>query len=306
MTSAVPVMLAPDHYEEYRDAIVRGGGTITDQADARALVWSRHGAPEELRALLRTLPEVEWVQLPSAGVDNFMRAGAIDAMRTFTSAKGAYAEPVGEHALALTLALLRVLHRRARAQSWGSPAATTLFGAKVTIVGGGGISEALARLLAPFDVSLTVCRRSPEPISFATRTIALDDLPGVLPDSDVVVLAAPLSPQTRGLMNAEMFHRMRDTAVLVNVGRGELVVTADLVDALAAGRIAGAALDVTDPEPLPDGHPLWREPRALITPHSADTEDMIVPLLAERIADNVQRFIAGRSLIGTIDPEAGY
>lgn len=303
---AVPVMLAPDHFDEYQEAIIDGGGAITRGADARVLVWSKHGAPEQLRELLTTLPAVEWVQLPSAGVDNFMRADAIDQRRRFTSAKGAYAEPVAEHALALTLGLLRMLHARARANSWGTAAAKSLFRSRVTIVGAGGVARALSLLLRPFDVTLTACRRESEPVAFADRTIALDELVEVLPDSDVVIIAAPLSPQTKGLMDTRMLALMRSDAVLVNVGRGEIVVTDDLVQALALGQIAGAALDVTEPEPLPDGHPLWSEPRALITPHSADTEEMIVPLLAARITDNLRRFCSDDPLVGMVDPRVGY
>lgn len=306
MIAPIPIMLAPDNISQYRDAIVRAGAVLTDRADAQGLIWSKHGGPDELIALMRTLPNLRWVQLPSAGVDNFVRAGALDPQLAWTSAKGAYAKPVAEHALALTLGLLRVLHLRARAHTWGPQLATTLFGADVTIVGAGGIATELARLLKPFDVRLTVCRRSPEPTGFADRTITLGELRDQLPASDVVVLAAPLSPQTAGLLNREMLHAMKETAVLVNVGRGELVVTDDLVQALARGEIAGAGLDVTDPEPLVDGHPLWSEPRALITPHSADTEAMIIPLLAERIHANVRRFLAAEPLIGAVDPEAGY
>src|SRR5690606_40343690 len=99
---------------------------------------------------------------------------------------------------------------------------------------------------------------------------------------------------------------MKSEAVLINVGRGRLVDTDALVAALSTHRIAGAALDVTDPEPLPDGHPLWEEPRAIITPHSADTPEMVNPLLAERVAQNVRAFLTGGDFVGVVDPVAGY
>jgi phosphoglycerate dehydrogenase-like enzyme len=153
---------------------------------------------------------------------------------------------------------------------------------------------------------VTVVRRLPDPVDWASRTISLDELDDVLPDADVVIVAAALTGQTRGLFDAARLALLKPSAVLVNIARGALVDSDALVGALSRGELAGAALDVTDPEPLPDGHPLWAEPRALITPHTADTMEMIVPLLADRIADNVARFGEGRDLAGQVDPAAGY
>ncbi|MGV9769439.1 D-isomer specific 2-hydroxyacid dehydrogenase family protein [Microbacterium sp. NPDC003461] len=302
----IPVLLRPLDVPEYHRAIVDGGGTLTDGQDARVLVWSEHGDPTGLAQTVREHPSLEWVQLPSAGIDNFASAGVLDGERVWTSAKGAYAKPVAEHALALTLAMLRSLQHRARARTWGSPVGKTLYGANVLIVGAGGIAQEFAALLAPFGVRITVCRRSAAPVGFAEKTIAQHELREHVADVDVLVLAAPLSAATRGIVDASVLTRMRSDAVVVNVGRGGLIATDALVAALAEERIAGAALDVTDPEPLPDGHPLWREPRALITPHSADTMAMIVPLLAERIAENLARFAAGQPLTGIVDVREGY
>jgi phosphoglycerate dehydrogenase-like enzyme len=129
-----------------------------------------------------------------------------------------------------------------------------------------------------------------------------DALPGAL----LVVLALALTPETVGIIGAPELALMDKGAWLVNVARGRHVDTDSLVAALSTGVIAGAALDVTDPEPLPDGHPLWRLPNCIVTPHTADTIEMVMPLLAERIRVNVARFVAGEDLVGVVDIEAGY
>jgi phosphoglycerate dehydrogenase-like enzyme len=203
-------------------------------------------------------------------------------------------------ALAMTLAGLRALVPYARATTWRGPGelGRNLFGAHVVIVGGGGIAEQLVRLLEPFRCRVTVVRRRGD--------VTLDDLDRLLPEADVVVLALALTPETEGLIDARRLALMRPDAWLVNVARGAHVVTDDLVAALSDGTIAGAALDVTEPEPLPDGHPLWSQPNCLITPHVANTSAMLRPRLAERITENVRRRGAGEPLLGLVDVDAGY
>jgi phosphoglycerate dehydrogenase-like enzyme len=230
----------------------------------------------------------------------------IDQTRTWTCAKGAYAQPVAEHALTLALAGLRQLPTRIAARSWGSQGGTSLFGQRVTIVGGGGIAQSLLELLSPFEITATVVNRSGAPVPGAARTVPVSDLHGVLPGALVVFLALSLTPETREIIGAEELRLMDDAAWLINVARGGHVETDALVDALRERVIAGAALDVTDPEPLPDAHPLWDLPDCIITPHTADTIGMVLPLLAERIQTNVTRFAAEQPLLGLVDAEAGY
>jgi len=256
--------------------------------------------------VLAARPRISWVQLPQAGIERAVDAGVIDHERRWTSAKGAYAEPVAEHALALLLAGLRQLTVRARARSWGEPGGVSLYGQPVTIVGGGGIATELLRLLEPFRTQVTVVRRHPEPLPGAARMIGADRLAEALPGARAVVLTLALTPETKGLIGRTELAAMERDAWLVNVARGGLVDTGALLDALLSGRIGGAALDVTDPEPLPPGHPLFNLPNCLITPHTADTEEMTRPLLADRIAENVRRLAAGQELIGQVDPDLGY
>lgn len=289
------------------EAIRRGGGeAVALDEGPVGLVWTDGGAADELRAALQGRPGISWVQLPMAGVERMVEAGVVDRDRRWTSAKGAFAEPVAEHALALLLAGLRRLPERARVRSWGEPAGVSLFDQPVTVIGAGGIASVLVRLLQPFRAPVTIVRRRVEPVPGASRTLSIDRLLEALPGARAVVLATALTPQTRRVIGSMELAAMEPEAWLVNVARGELVDTDALVEALRARRIGGAALDVTDPEPLPAGHPLWTLDSCLITPHTADTEEIRRPLLLARIAENVRRLAAGVELVGLVDPDTGY
>jgi phosphoglycerate dehydrogenase-like enzyme len=306
-----PIALLPeaDVQPMFVDAIRRSGGELAPIGpDTRALVWLGPSDPAGLLAALDQAPSMQWVQLPWAGVDQFAQA-LVDHDRKdllWTSAKGAYAQPVAEHALALMLAGLRHLTERARASSWGNKKGESLYGRRVVLVGAGGIVVELLRLLQPFEVHTTVVRRSTDPVEGADRTVSSNRLDEVLPGADVVVLAAASTAETRHLLDADRLALLKPTAVLVNVARGALVDTDALVEALREERLGFAGLDVTDPEPLPDGHPLWTEDRALLTPHSADTPEMTAPLLAERVRLNVEAYVSTGRFLGIVDPRAGY
>jgi len=275
-----------------------------DPSEAEALVWTDPAGAEALSTLLAGAPAVRWVQLPFAGVDKFV--DLLGTGRLWTSTQGAYAEPVAEHALALGLAGLRQLPRRARARSWGDQAGLRLAGAPVTIVGGGGITTALLDLLAPFRVRATVVRRHVADVPGADAVVGPEQLHEALAGARLVFLALALTPETAGIIAAPELERMHAEAWLVNVARGAHVVTDDLVAVLRAGTVGGAALDVTDPEPLPVGHPLWNLDNCLITPHTANTWRMAEPLFAARVAANVARYSAGEPLLGVVDPRLGY
>ncbi|WP_291052668.1 D-isomer specific 2-hydroxyacid dehydrogenase family protein [Herbiconiux sp.] len=304
-----PIAVLPQADRVFTEAVASAGGTVAPlSAETRGLVWLSYRDPEGLRQILREHPSIEWVQLPWAGVDAFAevireqsRPGLV-----WTSAKGAFARPVAEHALTLSLALLRQLPTRLRASSWGGKAGTSLYGLDVVIVGAGGIALELLRLLEPFQVRSTVVRRQDAAVPGADRTVTAERLHEVLPDANLVVVAAAFTGGTAKMFGAAEFERMKRSALLVNVARGGLVDTDALVTALDEGSIAGAGLDVTDPEPLPEGHPLWSAPNAIITPHSADTPEMTAPMLAERIRRNVRAFLDSGEFTGRVDPTAGY
>lgn len=305
------VWLSPEAPEAIAAAARRGGGEVVRADRANAVVWYgyEHLAPEQIplvRSLLRD--EVQWVQLDSAGVDPWFEHGLVDDARTWTSAAGAYAIAVAEHIVALVLASAKRLPECARATTWRKPEreGLPLAGSTVGIVGAGAVGRETLRRLAPFDVRVIASTRSGGEVPGAHRSLGPDGLHELLAESDYAVLCVPLTPETADLIGVPELELLGPEGVLVNVGRGGLVDTDALVAALAAGRLRGACLDVTEPEPLPDGHPLWSEPRALITPHVANTRAQLDLALARRVEQNVARFRAGEPLLGVIEPDAGY
>jgi phosphoglycerate dehydrogenase-like enzyme len=290
--------------EALRQAVRDGGGTPTGIADADCVVWTDAREAGELRSLLDAHPQVRWVQLPWAGIEPFV--GVLDHDRLWTCGKGVYAEPVAEHALALALAGMRGIGRYARSTTWSGPIGRNLLGGRVTILGGGEITSSLIRLLRPWGAHLTVVRRHPRPMDGVAEVVGQEGLLPALERSDLVILALALTPETERVVDAEALAAMPDHAWLVNVARGQHVDTDALVDALRAGTVGGAGLDVTDPEPLPDGHPLWSFPNVIVTPHVGNTPEMGRVLLAARVRDNVRRFAEGRPLLGPVDVELGY
>jgi phosphoglycerate dehydrogenase-like enzyme len=288
------------------NAVTAGGGRVVDPADAAVLVWTDPADDAGLAAVLDEHPHLRWVQLPWAGIEPHLGVVRAHAERTWTCGKGVYAEPVAEHALALGLAGLRGIDRFARADRWTAPRGRNLLGARATIVGGGGIAESLLRMLGPFGSDVTVVRRSAVPLAGAARVLPPEELDEALTGALLVILALPLTPGTEGLIDRRRLGFLAEGACLVNVARGRHVVTDDLVAALRDGTLGSAGLDVTDPEPLPAGHPLWDLPNVIVTPHTANTEEMAEPLLSARVTENVRRWAAGEPLIGLVDPAAGY
>ena len=287
-----------------REAVIAGGGHIVEPGDAAAIVWTAARDASGLREILDAHDHLEWVQVPFAGIENFVPI--LDDDRIWTCGKGVYAEPVAEHALALALAGMRHIAGYSRAKQWTGPTGRNLLGAAVTIVGAGGITESLIRLLTAFDCSITVVRRTVEVVEGADTVVGQENLVDALVGADVVFLALSLTSETIGLIGRPELEVMEPHAWIINVARGGHIVTDDLVWALENHVIGGAALDVTDPEPLPESHPLWSLPNCIITPHVGNTPDMAVPLLSARITENVKRFIHDEDLIGLVDVRNGY
>jgi phosphoglycerate dehydrogenase-like enzyme len=285
-------------------AVTEGGGELVPVEDAEALIWAAPTGPEDLRAVLDANPHLRWVQLPFAGVEPFV--DVLDHDRLWTCGKGVYAEPVAEHALALALGGMRGVGRYARATTWTEPYGHNLLGARVVLLGGGAITRSLVRLLRPFGTYNVVVRHRPAPIDGVAEVVGPDRLHDVLRDADVAVLALALTPDTERIIDAAALEALPEHAWLVNVARGRHVDTEALVAALQAGTIGGAALDVTDPEPLPEGHPLWSLPNAIVTPHVGNTPEMGIELLWARVRENVERYGRGDELLGPVHVELGY
>jgi phosphoglycerate dehydrogenase-like enzyme len=305
------VAIEPKQFQPYVDAVEAAGGRVVPMSpEVGAVIWTDYARPDALEELLEANPQLEWVQLPFAGVDAFAKVLKHPPLYAnggrFTSAKGSYREPVAEHALMLCMALGRAIPDRVRATSWGVKFAVSLYDANIVVVGGGGITEEFLKLAAPFRSNVTVVRKHVAPMAGASAVVGFDQLDAVLPTADFVVLAAALTPETTHLFDARRIGLMKPEAYLVNIARGPMVITQDLVDALNAGAIAGAGVDVTDPEPLPDGHPLWTAKNIIITPHTADTKPMVLRMFAIRVRENVLAYRGEGPWVGIVDPDLGY
>lgn len=286
------------------EAVEAAGGTVVPIEQASALIFADPAAADAFPNIIGAGPGVEWIQLPYAGIETFQHH--LDHDHTWTCGKGVYAPPVAEWIMAALLTAFRDIPRYVRASSWPVQDGKNLLGAKLTVLGGGGITESFMELIGPWGCDVTVVRRSTDPVPGAARTLTTDRLHEAVADADAVIVALALTDETRNIVDAETLAAMRSDAWLCNVGRGGHVVTDDLVTALREGVIAGAVLDVTDPEPLPDGHPLWELDNCVITPHVGNTPEMGLPLIADRVRVNVGRWIAGDELIGPVDVGVGY
>ncbi|MFJ4873489.1 2-hydroxyacid dehydrogenase [Streptomyces sp. NPDC088757] len=252
---------------------------------------------------LAAMTSVRVVQTLSAGIDHVTPGiGSLRPGVALCNAKGVHEASTAELALALILASLRGIPGFVRgqdAEEWRAGFYPALADKSVLIVGYGSIGAAVEDRLAPFE-----CARVAR-VARSARTTgrgpvhALTDLPALLPEADVVVLSTPLTPATRHLADAGFLARMKDGALLVNIARGPVVDTNALLKEVESGRIT-AALDVTDPEPLPAGHPLWHAPGVLISPHVGGSTSAFMPRAKRLIAGQVRRFAAGEDLVNVL------
>jgi phosphoglycerate dehydrogenase-like enzyme len=255
----------------------------------------RPAPTEETLAALRDLAVV---QLLTAGADAWI--GRLPGSITLCDGRGIHTKATSEWTLTAILAYLRDFPLFARAQArqeWAYKVTDELADKRVLIVGAGAIGEAIAARLAPFEVTIErVARTARDGVH------GLDELPRLLPQADVVVVIVPLTSQTRGMVDATFLAAMRDGALFVNAARGPVVDTAALTAELATGRI-GAALDVTDPEPLPPGHPLWGMPNVLLTPHVGGSVRGTLRRAYALAGEQIRRYAAGEPLINVVTDE---
>lgn len=304
MTVAIAVL--PSSLPELDAAVAAAGATHSDLDTADALVWTASPAefPDRLPANIR------WVQLRSAGVEAWFSSGRIDSSRTWTSAVGAYSDDVAEHAVALLLASLRLFPRLTRASTWLKDetwsAVRSLRGRTVAIVGAGSIGRATIPLLNALGASAIAVNRSGRPVDGAVATHTSADLDDVLARCDDAIIAGASTQSTRHLIGADQIAALGPDGVLVNIARGDLVDTEALVTALQSGGLAAAGLDVFEQEPLPDGHPLWTLPNALLTPHVANPTPNMNANLGRHVERNIRAFTAGEPLAAVIDLDRQY
>lgn len=251
--------------------------------------------PSDRLDVLRRMPRLRVVQLVTAGADAFV--GRMPAGVTLCDGRGVHSSATSEWVVGAVIASLRWFPRFAVAQSegrWDRAFTDELAGRRVLIVGAGDIGEHVARRLEPFEVTLTrVARRARPGVHPVTA------LPGLLPDADVVILIVPLTEETRGMVDAGFLARMHDGALLVNAARGPVVDTDALVAELSTGRLR-AALDVTDPEPLPPGHPLWTVPGLFLTPHTGGAVPGFPARARALVRAQLARYVAGEPLVNVV------
>ena len=259
------------------------------------------GTTERL-ARLAALPGLEVVQVFTAGYDHVL--AHLPSGVTLCNAAGVHDASTAEFAVALMLAAQRGIPEFARAQErgeWiGQRAWPALGDRRVLIVGYGRIGRALAARLAPFEVSLTAVASRPRAgDDVVERVHGFDELPWLLPHHDIVVLLTPLTDTTRGLADAAFLASMPDGALVVNVARGQVLDTAALLAETTTGRLR-AALDVTDPEPLPPDHPLWHAPGVLVAPHVGGAGDTFRPRMVRLLREQLTRYAAGAPLLHVV------
>jgi phosphoglycerate dehydrogenase-like enzyme len=292
-------------------------GLSREQALARASeahgVDVSYATPEFLRAATN----LAWVQAHSAGVDRYV---SIPELRdndrvVLTNMRGVHGPAIADHVFAMLLTLTRDLPAYLDARKdgrWsregsGELRPIALEGRTLLVVGLGGIGTEIARRGHGFGMHVIATRRSETPApEFVERCGRADELLAMLPQADVVAIAVPLTPETERLFDARAFAAMKPGSYLVNIARGKVVDTGALLDALSSKRLAGACLDVTDPEPLPADHPLWRLPNVVITPHVASNAELTDERARALFVENLRRFDAGEPLYNVVDKLAGY
>ena len=261
--------------------------------------------------------KLKWIHSTAAGVAQLMYPELRDSGILVTNPSGIFSVPMAEHTMGLLIALARNFpdstrhqdqSRWAQQELWDQPQhLTELNGQVLLIVGFGSIGHELARRAKAFDMRVWgVSRTGKGDTSLAEKIVPISQLHEVLPHADFVVVSAPETRETKHLIGAPELARMKPTARLINVARGSLLDQSALLTTLQNKKIAGAALDVTDPEPLPAADPLWKAPNLLITPHTSAISDRLWPRQTALLLDLLERWFAGRELLNQVDLHRGY
>lgn len=278
--------------------------TLADTAEV-IVAWQ---IPEPV---LKRAQRLKWIHTVAAGVDNLLYPSVVEGRVVLTSSVGIHTVVLPEYVMALVLAFAKRLHHAIRNQAahrWdrSGTVGEELDGKTLGVLGLGAIGRALAARASAFGMRVIGTKRTPELVLHVEQVYPPEGTDEVLRQADFVAVVLPLTPATRGLIDARALGLMKATAVLINVGRGAVVNEAALVEALRAGRIAGAGLDVFEREPLPADSPLYDMENVIVTPHVSGASptyfDRAIPLFCE----NLRRFLAGQSLANVVDPARGY
>lgn len=261
--------------------------------------------------------KLKWIHSPSAGVGQLLAPGVAESNVIVTNGRTVHAVPVAEHAIALLLALARRLGDCFHHQSAGVWGHTAMWegrhlpmevnGRTLGLVGLGSIGREIAARARALGMRVVAAKRdTSQGGDCVDKVYSRHQLPAMLAEADYLIIAAPDTPVTRHIVGPEELRRMKPTAFLINIARGTLVDTESLRQALESGTIAGAALDVTDPEPLPPEHLLWHAPNLLISHHMASATDRFWPRQADLLKENLRRYLAGEPLLNLVDKKKGY
>jgi phosphoglycerate dehydrogenase-like enzyme len=262
--------------------------------------------------LFRAAKKLKWVQIYSAGVETYRFPEFIQSDVILTNCKIIQGPNIADHALSLLLALTRDLYKIIPArttQEWrrGQYQPVELRGKTAVIIGVGGIGSQIAQRAHAFGMTVIGVDPKDMPLNpYVAKMVYPDKLDSVLPQADVVFISAPHTPQSEGMMGAKQFELLKKGSYFIAVSRGKLYNTEALVKALDERRLAGAGLDVTNPEPLPKGHTLWKFENVIITPHIAGTSDNVQARRVELIKENIARFVKGEPMLNVVDKVKGY
>lgn len=302
------------------DALADGSGDGSDAATPEALgavsraeVYLGLGIPAEI---LEAGPALRWVHTGTAGVGSWLTPAMLERDVVFTNSAGVFGPPIAETVLAFILHFARGLHialPNQRIGAWdkqvfdGEEAPLReVAGSTVGVIGLGGIGREVAARCRALGAHVIGLRRTARDLEGIEVVHGEEGLARLLGEADFVVVTAPETPTTVGLVDRKAMALMKPAAVLINVGRGRIVDEVALVDALEEGRLGGAALDVFTSEPLPGDHPLWSAPNTVITPHMSAYSERFWGRQLALILDNLERYLAGRPLVNVVDREAGY
>lgn len=303
-------LLEPDLPTDVQAAWVDVEGHFEGSPDNAVAYFRWWTGRPVLEAVLAAAPRLRWIHTPSAGVEHLLIPQVLERDIIITNSAGVHAIPIAEFVLALMLSHAKGLahYRAAQAAAHWDRAFVPreLYEQTVLVLGAGGIGQAIAERAAAFGMRVWGARRTPRPTPGFARVVGMDGWRALLPAADYLVIAAPLTPATRGMIDAPAFAAMKPDAYLINIARGAIVVEEALLQALRTGQIAGAALDTFEQEPLPPESPLWALPNVTITPHTTAGSPRMRERQLALFFENLRRFRSGEPLYNRVDPAAGY
>lgn len=304
-TTPPAIYVGPEPWPELIEVASEFGTIADNPVDGNVILWFGRD-PQQIVG--KWSDKLQWLQLPDAGIEKWLVPEIVEGNFSTTSASGAYGGQVAEHALSLILAGYHELVRASRALQWdpSSLKVSTLREAQVLIVGAGGIGTGLSELLEAFSCNTTFATKFPRQVGSGSISIGFADIKQELSRFDVVVLACPSTDETRWMVDSRFLQSMNSDSMLINVARGDLVVTRDLIHALETHQIRFAGLDVTSPEPLPADSKLFKLSNCLITPHVANPPEQKKQGFVHLARLNLENFTSGKPLRGTISTSRGY